>query len=85
MHDWYPQRLEDGIVSLKTEVTDSCEQQCGCWELNTSALEKQSVFITAKLSLQPPNWIVYHQKKKKMLISMKKKINPYTVIFFLTV
>jgi hypothetical protein len=65
MHDWYPQRLEDGIVSLKTEVTDSCEQQCGCWELNTSALEKQSVFITAKLSLQPPNWIVYHQKKKK--------------------
>ena len=27
---------------------------CGCWELNPCPLEKQSVFLTAEQSLQPP-------------------------------
>jgi hypothetical protein len=35
-------------------VTDGCEPPCGCWDLNSGPLEKQSVLLTAKPSLQPP-------------------------------
>ena len=48
-----------GVLSLcvgfpGTGVPDSCELSCGCWELNLSPLEKQSVFLTSEPSLQPP-------------------------------
>ena len=33
-------------------VTDGCEPPCGCWELNSSPLEEQSVLLTTKPSLQ---------------------------------
>ena len=33
-------------------VTDGCEPPCGCWELNSGPLEKQSVLLTAEPSLQ---------------------------------
>jgi hypothetical protein len=34
-------------------VTDGGEPPCGCWELNSGPLGKQSVFLTAEPSLQP--------------------------------
>ena len=36
-------------------ITHGCEPTCGCWELNSRPLEKQSVLLTYKLSLQPPS------------------------------
>lgn len=42
--------LEEGIRSLGTRVTDDCEIQCGCWELNEVPLEVQWV-LTAGPSL----------------------------------
>jgi hypothetical protein len=35
-------------------ISDGCEPPCGCWELNSGPLEKQSVLLTTKSSLQPP-------------------------------
>ena len=40
-----------GNVSPGIGVPDSCELSCGCWELNQSLLEEQSVFLTTKPSL----------------------------------
>jgi hypothetical protein len=49
-------------------ITDGCEPPCGCWDLNSGPLEKQSVLLTAEPSLQPqmlglktsftPAWLV---------------------------
>jgi hypothetical protein len=36
-------------------ITIFCEPSCGCWELNSGALEEQSVLLTAEPSLQPLN------------------------------
>jgi hypothetical protein len=38
-------------------ITDGCEPPCGCWELNSGALEEQSVLLTAESSLQPSSLI----------------------------
>ena len=40
-----------------TGVLDSYDLPCGCWELNSSPLEKQPVLLTTEPSLQP--WILY--------------------------
>jgi hypothetical protein len=34
-------------------ITDDCKPPCGCWELNSGPLEKQSVLLTTEPSLQP--------------------------------
>jgi hypothetical protein len=34
-------------------ITDGCESPCGCWELNSGPLVKQSVLLTTEPSLQP--------------------------------
>jgi hypothetical protein len=34
-------------------ITDGCELQSGCWELNSAHLEEQSMLLTAEPSLQP--------------------------------
>ena len=44
----------EGIRSLGTGVSDSCELPCGCWELNLGPLKEQLVLLTAEPSLQPP-------------------------------
>jgi hypothetical protein len=48
-----PQRLEEGIGSPGTRVTDGCEPECGCSEMNQWPLEGQPVLLTAEPSLQP--------------------------------
>jgi hypothetical protein len=35
-------------------ITDGCEPQCGCWELNSGPLEEQPVLLTAEPSLPSP-------------------------------
>ena len=37
---------EEGIVSLVARVTDSCEQPCKWWELNSSPLEEHPGLLT---------------------------------------
>jgi hypothetical protein len=44
--------LFEGARSPGTEVTDSCELPCGCWELNLGPLEEQPVLLTMEPSLQ---------------------------------
>jgi hypothetical protein len=39
---------EEGVRS----ITDGCEPQCGCLELNLEPLEEQPVLLTTELSLQ---------------------------------
>ena len=39
-------------------ITDGCEPPCGCWELNSSPLEEQSVLLTTEPSLHPPGLIL---------------------------
>lgn len=50
---WCPGRLEEGIRSPETGVTDNGEQPCGCWELNVDLLQEQQLFLTAAPSVQP--------------------------------
>lgn len=45
--------LYKSVRSSQTEIVDSCELQCGCWELNRGPLEEQPVFLSAEPSLQP--------------------------------
>lgn len=47
---WYPQKPEEGIVSLELEL-QSCELLCGFWGLNPGALEEPSMPLTAQPSL----------------------------------
>lgn len=53
MHDWCPQRTDDGIGFLEPGVMDGCEPHCGCWELSPSPLQEQHAILTAETSLQP--------------------------------
>jgi hypothetical protein len=34
-------------------ITDGCEQPCGCWQLNSRSLDKQSLLLATEPSLQP--------------------------------
>jgi uncharacterized radical SAM superfamily protein len=45
-------------------ITAGCEPPCGCWELNSGCLEKQSVLLSAKPSIQPPKR-AFNIKKKR--------------------
>ena len=46
-------RPEEGENQIPvTGVIDSCELPYGCWELNTTILQEQQVYLTAEPSLQ---------------------------------
>ena len=45
--------LCEGVESLGTGVTKSCELLCGYWKLNSGPLEEQPMLLTAKPPLQP--------------------------------
>lgn len=53
MHSWCSWKPEEGVRFPGTEVTNSCEPQCGDWEFNTSPWEDQEALLTAKPFLQP--------------------------------
>jgi hypothetical protein len=40
--------LCENVGSPVTEVIDSCELPCGCWELNPGPSEEQPVLLTAE-------------------------------------
>ena len=46
-------RAETSIGSPGTEVIDSCELPCRCWELNPGHLEEQLVLLTPEPCTQP--------------------------------
>lgn len=50
VYAWFPKRPEKGVGSLGAAVTDSCEPQCGCWELNLGGLEAASALLCRALS-----------------------------------
>ena len=52
-----PTEARVGIESPGTEITDSCEPSCGCWELNSCLLEEQQVLLTAEPS-PPTMWVL---------------------------
>ena len=41
----------EGVRAPGTEATDSCELQCGCWELNPGPVGEQPVLLIAEPSL----------------------------------
>ena len=51
----HPPTTYDRVGSPGTEITDSCEPPCECWELKPGPLEERSVLLTAEPSLQPPD------------------------------
>lgn len=42
-----------GINFSGTGLTDSCELECGCWELNSGPLQKQQVLLATEPSPSP--------------------------------
>lgn len=54
MFAWCERRSEEGITCPGNGVTDGCEMNCWCWELNLDPLQEQLVLLTTKQSLQPP-------------------------------
>lgn len=49
-----PQRLEEGIGSSGTGVTDGCWPPCGCWERNLCPFQEQLVLSAIEISLWSP-------------------------------
>jgi len=52
-YTWHPQRPEEGVESSGSGITDGRELPYGCWELNLSPLEEQSMFLTMEPSISP--------------------------------
>ena len=55
--------LCEDVRSLGSRVTVSCEQPCGCWELNSSRLEEQTVLLTTKTFLQLHIWFFFFNER----------------------
>lgn len=63
-----PTMARNGIWSLVTEITDSCELTWMCWELNPYPLEEQPVLLIAEPSVvliflkcvHPMFWCLVH-------------------------
>lgn len=48
-------KTEEGGGSPGSDVTDTCEPPCGCWELNPNSLEEEHVLFTADPYLELHN------------------------------
>ena len=46
--------LFKGLRSIEIVITDSCEPQCGCWELNLGHLGKAVTSLNHRASHQSP-------------------------------
>lgn len=46
-------RSEQDIRSIRTGIRSGSRPLCGCWKLNSGALEEQPVLLTSEPSLQP--------------------------------
>ena len=47
--------LCDSVRASETGVSDGCELPCGCLELNSAPLDKQTVLLTTEPSFLPLN------------------------------
>lgn len=52
-HTWLLWKPEERVHFTRTEVTDSYEQSCECWEQNLGPLQEQQVLLCMEPSLQP--------------------------------
>ena len=60
-------------------ITDGCEPQCRCWELNSGPPEEKSVLLTSESSLQPYSQIFM----QSLFIKIQSKCHyttPHTVL-----
>ncbi|GAB1294422.1 E3 ubiquitin-protein ligase NEDD4 [Apodemus speciosus] len=48
-------KTEEGGGSPGSDVTDTCDPPCGCWELNPNSLEEEHVLFTADPYLELHN------------------------------
>lgn len=52
----YLWRSEQDFRFIRTGVRSDCRPLCGCWKLNSGALEEQPVLLTWTFSLAPPSY-----------------------------
>jgi hypothetical protein len=57
-------------------ITDGHEPPCGCWDLNSGALEEQSVLLTTELMrlFSKGRFVLEDIKKKKKPKTQRKEI-----------
>ena len=60
-------------------ITDGCEPQCGCWELNSGPLEDQTMFLTSEPSLQPQ---LYYFFKLAVLVYTPLTVQRFSFLSF---
>ena len=51
-HTQCPQRTEEGVQTLRTGVTDSCEPPHGYWELDLDPRQENPTLLTTESLLQ---------------------------------
>jgi hypothetical protein len=68
------------VRSLGTGVTDSCELEFGCWELNLGPLEEQRVLFT-KPSLQPTSELILSKENPNPSFLSHTHICVYVYIY----
>jgi hypothetical protein len=60
-------RLQTHHKRASDPITDGCEQQHGCSELNSGPLEEQSLFLTTEPSLQPQSVLLTAKPSLQLL------------------
>ena len=58
MHPVPTETRRVGAGNPRTEVTDCCEQPCGCWELNLRLLQELPVLLITEPFLQSPGNLI---------------------------
>lgn len=49
-YTWYPLKARKRTL-YNTDVTNGCVPPCGCWKLNLSPLQEDTVLLASELSL----------------------------------
>jgi hypothetical protein len=65
----YPHIPEEGTRSPGTGAVGWCKETSGCWKLNPSPLEEQSVILTTKPPFQALKMHSYSQASRFLLLS----------------
>lgn len=68
--NWCPQRPEEDVIFLGTEVTDGCKPPRVYWEVNPGPLEEH---VLKPLSQPPPNQLVNILKQNSFKIKIYSK------------
>ena len=62
-------------------IPDGCEPSCGCWKLNSRALEEQPVLLNTDPSLQSPTKFLKHFSSSLLLlfIFLRDTVSQYNI------